>query len=323
MRKRSLAVRLLSLGVLAACCGYLVTGLDIAVVSAALTAHPVWFYPAAGGLFAVATLPMCLRFHLLAERRCSLAWAAHAAFIGSGINNLAPARLGDLAKAGCLTANCRIPFAVTLCAVFWERLADLAAVSLLAVTLSFSLDAGAVYLPPLCLLAGIGAGLFLIRRRPEALYRLIAALPARAARPQLAAIVARLAERDRWPAPGGLCLFSALVWASFCLFNTAFIAFFFGSPADMRLGALVTAAGAVGMMAPGLPAHLGSFEASTVAALTLAGHDKSEALALAVILHLVQMAPSTLYTGYAVLRGQKLLPDAGMAAPERSRVAAN
>jgi hypothetical protein len=111
-------------------------------------------------------------------------------------------------------------------------------------------------------------------------------------------------------------LLSALtlpVWTGFCIFNALFFAYFHNTAPDLFTGLLLTTAGAVGVMLPGTPGGIGTFEASVVAALSLVNMDKSEALAFALVLHLVQVIPAVLYAVYAALRGQWSL--SGLRAP--------
>lgn len=301
---RGIAGWLATLVILGACCFFVFSNLDLQRFGQALSGRSAWSYAAAAALFIPACLPQGLRLFLILRRHCGWLCCMRGIFLGSGANTLLPARLGDVVKAGYLAANCRLPFSFTLCGVFWERLSDVAAVLVLAGALGWHFSSPALALSPLCLLAAIVTGLWLVCRWPAFFFRCLGRLPRGNIRSQLEGILATLADTSSWPSLPVIFAASLGVWLSFCLFNTLFLAFFQEQRPDFLLGSLITLAGAIGMMLPGAPAGLGAFEASVVAAMMLAGRDKSEALALAVVLHVVQIAPCTLYAAYAALRGQ-------------------
>lgn len=293
----------LVLGILAACGAYLAWNLELQRFTRALGSHAVWSYALACVLFIPASLPQGLRLHRILRKRCSLAWAVRASFLGAGVNAILPARLGDVVKAWYLSLNCLVPLPFTLCGVFWERLFDIVIVLLLALFFGLVFNAPELYVSPLVLLSCLLCFLLSICKYPRFWQKSVSLIPHAGIRRQCDAIVTRLADRKFWPPLYELFFLSFLVWCSFSLYNTLFFTFFYGSGMDVSLGALVAVAGAIGMMVPGAPANIGTFEASVVAALTMAGEDKSEALAFAMTLHAVQLIPSALYAVYAALRG--------------------
>ncbi|MDR2605504.1 MAG: flippase-like domain-containing protein [Desulfovibrio sp.] len=288
----------------AVCCLYLFQNLDARRFTAAFSALPMHAFAAACLLFSTSALLQGLRLYYILEKRCSLSRAVRSCFLCSGVNTLLPARLGDVVKSVYLSVNCAISIPATLCAVFWERLSDLLAVLLLAVGVGVYFDAPELYMPTLALPLALIAGLVLVRRFRQFFHKCVSVLPNAALRTQLDAVILRLAGEQYRPSSLRLSALTLPVWTGFCIFNALFFAYFHNTAPDLFTGLLLTAAGAVGVMLPGTPGGIGTFEASVVAALSLINMDKSEALAFALVLHLVQVIPAVLYAAYAAVRGQ-------------------
>lgn len=295
---------LTTLVILGICCFFVFSNFDLHSFQQALSGRAAWTYAVAAVLFIPTYLPQGLRLYLVLRRRCGWLWCLRGAFLGAGANTLLPARLGDVVKAGYLAAHCRVPFSFTLCGVFWERLSDVTAVLVLTGVLGWHFDFFALALSPLLMLVAILTGLWLVCRWPLFFLHCLARLPNGNIRSQLEDAVATIADKRAWPPLPLLFAASLGIWLCFCIFTTLFLAFFQGQDTNFFLGALITLAGAIGMMLPGAPAGAGTYEASVVAAMMLAGQDKSEALAFAAVLHIIQIVPCALYAAFAALRGQ-------------------
>jgi len=165
-----------------------------------------------------------------------------------------------------------------------------------------------LYLPLLCGMAAIWTVLLLFFRFPAPFIRMAHMLPAGRLRDFAGSTIERLSnvrERPKW---FWLFLYSFAVWLSFILFTF----WFFAAVCDNNIGimgaALVCIAGGVGMILPSMPASLGAYEASVVAALTLLGADKETALSAALALHMVHINPTGVFVGYSVLFENVALP---------------
>ncbi|MDR2800139.1 MAG: flippase-like domain-containing protein [Desulfovibrio sp.] len=286
-----------------ACAVYLFHNFDAQRFLEATNVLPLPAYPAFALLFTLPALPQGLRLRLLLKKNCPLLKSIQAVLIGSGVNSILPARLGDMTKAAYLSLDGGIPFPATLCAVFWERLGDLLCVFCMALLVGLRLDAPGLYLSALILPALILGALAISIRFRQPFRRLIDLLPWPALRGQVNAVFTRLTERQHLPHPGTLAL-SLVVWIAAASVNAVFFACFRGTAPDSATGLLITAAAAIGTMVPGTPGSIGTFEASTVAALSLLDVEKSEALAFALALHLVQVVPCVLYAVCAAARGR-------------------
>jgi uncharacterized membrane protein YbhN (UPF0104 family) len=305
------------IAVTALCFLYLFHDLDIRAVSAALQAFPPGLLALALPLSALSLLPSCLRLHSLCAGRSDALTAAKALFFGYGVNNLLPAKLGELAKAAYLSRAKGLPAQVSLCAVFWERLADLNIVLFFSVVVGLWYGMPELYLPLLTGMALIWTALFFLFRFPSAFMRVPRALPAGWPRELAGAIIERLGDAEKRPNPLVLLLYSFAVWLSFILFTYWFFASVCGRDPGVAGATLICIAGGVGMILPSMPASLGAYEAGVTAALTVLGiMDKESALSAALLLHLVGIVPPALFIGYSALVEKIPLPGGRRIFPE-------
>jgi uncharacterized membrane protein YbhN (UPF0104 family) len=307
-RARTYLSRFLQLGVTALCFWYLFHDLDPAALGKALLAFSPWYLVLALPLFVLSLLPSCLRLNYLCDGRSSLSTSSKALFFGYGVNNLLPAKLGEIAKAAYLTRAKGIPAAVSLCAVFWERLADLNVVLAFSVAIGLWYGVTELYLPLLCGMAALWTTLLLFFRFPDAFMRIIRILPAGRLRDFAGNTIERLGDARQRPKWLRLLLYSIAVWVAFILFTFWFFAAVCGNNLGIMGAALVCIAGGVGMILPSMPASLGAYEAGIVAALTILGADKESALSAALALHLINIIPPVLFTGYSMLFEKVTLP---------------
>jgi len=307
-RVRHYLSRLCQIGVTALCFWYLLHDLDLAAFGAALLAFSPWRLALALPLFMLSLLPSCLRLNYLCDGRSSLLVSSKALFFGYGINNLLPAKLGEIAKAAYLTRARGIPADASLCAVFWERLADLNVVLAFSVAIGLWYGVTELYLPLLCGMAVIWTALLLFFRFPEVFMRMIRMLPDGRLRGFVVSTVERLGDAQKRPGWFRLILYSLAVWCSFILFTFWFFAVVCGNNLGIMGAALVCIAGGVGMILPSMPASLGAYEAGIVAALTILGADKEVALSAALTLHLINILPPVAFTGYSMLFENVTLP---------------
>lgn len=303
IRTRQLLARILPLLLVSLCLWYMLQGVDFTQFLQILRAHSPLEYLLAGAVFLLALLPMSWRLYLLTRGDCSWSSVCSAVYFGSGANSLLPARLGDLARAAYLARRNGITTSKILCAVFWERLADLCVILILAMALGLRYRIQFVYMPLLLVIASVLAGALLVRRCPQWFLHCSSFIPVERIRAFVREIIVIIADPLQWPSWGSLFSLSFLVWGSLSLYNICFLHVFFQLPLDIWTGILIGVAGAMGMLLPALPANVGTYEAAIVAALLLAGQDKHTALAAALLLHAVNVIPTTLYAAFIMLRG--------------------
>lgn len=217
--------------------------------------------------------------------------------IGYLVNNLFPARLGDLVRSVLVGRWLDLGVTRTLSATVVERVLDSGIVLLLFFSLFPFLP-----LPPVAVNVGLATGLVVLLALASMV--LAASQQARAER-WLRWILARVPriDVDEWTRrllgliqgfhalrEGRVLLrfglWSVAVWAQTVLaFWVTMLAFDPG--VSVSIAALATAAAALGMAAPSAPAGIGTFEGAVIGALLLAAIDEDVARSMAIALHLL------------------------------------
>jgi hypothetical protein len=310
-RARRGAVAALRLGVMVGAVAYLGRGVAWADVGRILRGASLPLLAAVTALNAAMMAVKSRRLQLLLERRPSFAACFLAKLTSSAINNVTPFRGGDLARIWMLERHAGITKAVAAVIALLEHVFDLIALSILAGIAVRVLPAQhwATVAAPIVLVV-TGAGLLLLRR--AATGRAAADPPAEASAdaPKPTGIAGRLRALGAHLAPGVRALadgrilrasiaLSFLGWAieSVMVVLTARA---IGLPIDPPLAMVVLLGLNAALALPSMPASAGAFEAGVTLVLILAGVPKGQAVAFAVLYHLVQVVPVTV-AGAAVI----------------------
>jgi uncharacterized protein (TIRG00374 family) len=254
-----------------------------------------------------------LRCRLLLRRHASLgaATAANVVVVGYAANNVFPARLGELVRAGMLSERTGIPIAQSLTVTFIERVLDgLAILSLLLLGMAAGGAPGWVHD-----LARVGLLVFGI-----AFAATMLAVQAPAA---IVAVASRIGNRlsERWHdrlvrfatsiVSGVACLrdprdaaligaYSLLVWV---LETGLFAALLpaFGLPMTFGMGSIAMSITNLGLLVPSTPGFIGPFHYFCSRALIAEGVPEAVSLAYATVVHLTFYVPVTLWGAVAML----------------------
>ncbi len=291
MRARlSLFLRLALTG---GCLAYALWGVDLAGLAHALGAFragPVIVYTALGLL--VVVLPG-LRLRYLMAGAVGPVTGVWACLIGLALNNVLPARLGEMAKAFYLRKESGASLGRALEAVFWERFFDLNALLVLGAAVAALMGQGLVLFPLLALVGGVWCFLLLLRLRPGAAHGLLRLVPMERLRLFGAEMLGLLQANLRL---GFLCrlgLWTGAAWSGYLVLYGVGLCWMAGLPVDARLVLTVFAVATLGFALPGAPGGMGVYEASMVLALGWFGVDRDRAFAVALAMHLLQYIPVT------------------------------
>ncbi|MHC1790535.1 lysylphosphatidylglycerol synthase transmembrane domain-containing protein [Solidesulfovibrio sp.] len=287
----SLALRF---GLAGGCLTYALWGVDFSRLWPVLAE----FSPGFVALYALAVLATTLipglRLRFLVNGRISPLTGLRACLLGLACNNVLPARLGEVAKAGYLRQEASISLGRALEAVFWERFFDLSALLVLGVAVAALLGQGALLYPLLAVVGGGWGFLVLVWVRPRAAQACLRLVPGERLRlfagEMLGLLKARLC-------PGFLLrlgLWTGLAWAGYAGAYGLGLCLMAGLPADPTLVLTVFAVVTLGFALPAAPGGMGVFEASAVLALGWFGVDRERAFAVGLALHMLQYIPVTL-----------------------------
>jgi len=291
--KRILSLTL-RIALVAGCLIWALWGVDLRGLGRTLAAFPLW----AVALYAVMPLAGVvlpgLRLRFLMADRIGPTTGVRACLMSVALNNVLPARLGEMAKALYLRREAKVSLGRSLEAVFWERFFDLNALLVLGAAVAALLGQGVVLYPLLAIVGGGWGFLALLRLRPGAAHALTRLLPGEGLRLFAAEILGFLSGNLRLGFLARLALWTLGTWVGYLIMYAVGLCLMAGLPADPVLVLTVFAVATLGFAIPGAPGGMGVYEASVVLALGWFGVDRDRAFAVGLALHLLQYLPVTL-----------------------------
>lgn len=284
----------LRLGLVAACLAYAFWGIDFGQLWLALSGYalgPLFFTVAFSFLgYAV----MALRFNYLTGYSAGFGLCARAFFLGMAVNNVIPAKLGELAKAFYLRRIGGFSLSKGVTMVFWERFFDLNALLAMGLVVAAHFKVNLAFVPLAVGVGGIWAALFAVRAFPNLVGRIIDLMPSA----RLSAFLADIKLQILHGVTPGfmvvLGLYTLLCWVLYACVSFLLFLWVAQLPVSVEQVAAVFVLSALGMAMPSSPGAFGVFEAAVVFSLGLFGIDKEQALAAGVVLHMLQYIPVTL-----------------------------
>ena len=254
-----------------------------------------------------------LRLLLRREANMELATASNVVVVGYASNNVLPARLGELVRAGMLAERTGMPLAQTLTITFIERLLDGVAILFLLVISTFashSDDTDWIHQ-----LAKVGALVFgaaiLVLTIATMAPRLVVRIAGRVARPlgrrayqralSLATSIVNATASLRDPREAlVLGLMSLLVWSLEAMMFVCVLPAL-GLPFHVSLGVTAMSVTNLGILVPSTPGFIGPFHYFCSQALIANGIEPTVALAYATLVHLAFFIPVTVWGTGAML----------------------
>ncbi len=243
---------------------------------------------------------MAVRMNFLSGYDCGN-WVGFKAYLLSmAVNNVAPAKLGELAKAFYMRSQCGYSLSRSISMVFWERFFDLNALLAMGIVVAIRFKLKTLFFP---LALGVGAVwvcLFVIRKWPEKTQKLVSFIPFERLRNFILDVKLQLVHGVTLKYLFILGAYTAVVWAFYAL--TTFLAVHWIAGLDLKMGQTlaVFVISALGMAVPSSPGAVIVFETAVAFGLGLFGVDKELGLAIGFLIHMIQYIPTTI-TGLVVL----------------------
>jgi len=300
---KRLVVLAAQLALLAACVLYALNTFEVARVARALAGVPLWRLGLALLVQCAVAIPLSL-VRLLALCRFEAPWPAAltAQSLGQFLNLILPAKLGEAAKMALMARQLPGGFPRITEIVFWERFADLNALLALALASGALLGGLGLALPVAVVVGGFWGGIAVLKLWGGQVDRLLCLLPW----PRLAAYLSGVARAIRvrlsLPFAAGLALLTAPLWLGQVLVHWLMLCWAFGMDLSPLQALAVATAGLAGLVTPATPGSVGVYEAALVATLAAFGQPREEALAAALLLHAVTVAPVLLVGSWATAR---------------------
>lgn len=288
--------------------------LDFASLKNVFASFQVWpWLPLAIGSYITGHIVRGMRCRLLVRREASLrlVTASNIVVVGYAANNVFPARLGELVRAGMLAERTGIPVAQSLVITFIERVLDgLAILALLVVgTMQEGAPEWAHQLVRVALLVFGGACTMMLFAAHSP--GLIVGGTSRLGNKLGTKWHDRLVGLATSITNAGACLrdprdmvmlafYSLVIWV---LETGLFLAILpaFGLPASFTLAALAMSVTNLGLLVPSSPGFIGPFHFFCSRAIVSHGVPEATALAYATVVHLAFYIPVTLWGAASML----------------------
>jgi glycosyltransferase 2 family protein len=239
------------------------------------------------------------------EAKLGLGTATNVVVLGYAVNNVLPARLGELARAGMLAQSSGLPFVQSLTVTLLERVMDgLCLLLLLLIAARMAPEVGLVHgmLEFGGLVFGIAAfGVLLAVAAPSTLLNVTSRashLMGARVHGLAVTVVSQLVAGVSYirTVPSALVAFglSIAVWSFEAGMFLALLPAF-GIAADPWLAAVAMCVTNLGILAPSTPGFIGPFHFFCMQAVLAAGVERSTAFSYAALVHLSFYVPITLW----------------------------
>lgn len=221
-------------------------------------------------------------------------WLCFKAFLMSmAVNNIVPAKLGELAKAFYLRRECRFSLSRSISMVFWERFFDLNAILAMGLVVAFHFQLKMAFVPLAAAVGGIWVALWVVRTYPDFVGRIIDKMPSNRLAEFLAELKLQVLHGVTPTFTALLGLYTVCCWLLYASSTFLVLLWVAKLPLSWGHAAAVFVISSFGMAMPSSPGALGVFEAAVVFSLGLFGVDRAQALAAGLVLHMVQFIPVT------------------------------
>jgi hypothetical protein len=275
------------------CLTYAVWGVDFSRLLAVAASFPGWTMALYAALALASTMLPGLRLRFLVGGHISGLTGLRACLLGLALNNILPARLGEMAKALYLRREASLSLGRSMEAVFWERFFDLNALLVLGAGVAALLGQGMVLYPLLVLVGGAWCFLLLLYWRPGAAHALLRLVPGQSLRLFAAEMLGLLQSNLRTAFLIRLALWTMACWTGYITVYAFGLTVMAGLAFDPALILTVFAVITLGFALPGAPGGMGVYEAAAVLALSWFGVDKDRAFAVGLVMHMLQYLPIT------------------------------
>ncbi len=285
-------------------------GIDLGELKTAFAqAELLPWLPLALALFSFAYLLRGVRCRLLVKRSASIsvATATNVVVVGYAANNVLPARLGELVRAGMLAERAKVPVSQSLGVTFIERVLDGLALLFLLVLGTFTIDVPG-WMDELVLVAAAVFGIatlvmFLGALRPAFMIRSaggVGGLLGEGWRQRLTKLATNVTNAGaclRRPTDAVVLIaYSIAIW---CFESSIYVFLLpvFGIPISFQTGLITMCVTGFGLLLPSSPGFIGPFHYFASQTLMIFGVSRSTALAYASLVHLSFFVPLTVAGG--------------------------
>jgi uncharacterized protein (TIRG00374 family) len=285
-------VRITHWSVIALCLVYAFWDLDVELFMSTISGYNVLAVMVASLLTLGGFMALGGRLHALSQGEVTYSQSLSGTIIGQGVNNILPAKLGEAVKALYLAKESKKTRAWIFGLVFWERFFDLNALLIFGLLIAFSINSPFSMGAFVLLVAAVWLMLFVIRRWPGFARGFVGRIPFVSIRHFFLELVDHLITRLKFRVVVKGSMWTAVIFFQYVA--QVALVLLWAAQLDLSLTGLlvVFVASGIGMNLAASPGGLGVYEAAIVASASWFGVGREEALASAIVLHVIQYLPS-------------------------------
>lgn len=283
-----------------ACLVYAFWGVDFSLLGEAFAKFDLFAIVAMTLLSFTGYWAMALRMNFLSGYTCGQVVGLKSFLLAMAVNNVAPAKLGEVAKAFYLRKECGYSLSQSLSMVFWERFFDLNAILAMGLVVAFHFNLKMAFFPLAIGVSSIWVCLFFVRKWPAKAEKLIALVPFERLREFIIEVKLQLVHGVTLRYLIILGFYTILVWVLYAIPTFLTITWVAGLNLTMGQTLAVFILSSLGMAMPSSPGAVGVYEAAVIFGLGLFKVDKELALAIGLVIHMSQYIPTTV-SGLLVL----------------------
>ncbi|MDR3332894.1 MAG: flippase-like domain-containing protein [Synergistaceae bacterium] len=283
---------LLRIFISVACLAYVLWGIDLGLLFKSLSSYPIYAVPVTAIIFFVNVILQALRLSLLFERRLPFWGSLKSVIIGLGLNNILPAKGGEIAKIMYINKSCGKSASESFACVACERFFDANFLYIFsALMLREWLPPSAISKIGVFFVACWGAFVY-FRFFPHVFERIWAKIPKIHGSEFLNGLkksfLYELTARKLFVA----AIMSLVVWLSYGFYSLYVFLILGNLRLNFFSAITVFLISAAGQLLPSSPGSLGVFEASVVWGMSLFGVEREAALGVAFLLRVIQFLPT-------------------------------
>lgn len=235
---------------------------------------------------------VALRWQFLSRYNCSFKASLESTFLCLGINNITPAKLGEVAKGFYLKQFYGYFVAKSMALMIIERLSDVIILGFLVCFVSYYIEITNVSIIVLLLIISL-LFISLLFRYPKFFLKKIVKFSPKKTKQFLSNIlktIVRVSLKE-WLIT---IILTVTIWFLYYLSLVLFSKFGTELKLDFFQILVVFLFASIGMALPSTPGGIGVFEAGVIFALSLYGIGKEEAFSFGLVFHMLQYIPTTL-----------------------------
>lgn len=239
-------------------------------------------------------LALAARLRTLSEKKISFKISIIGTIIGQGVNNILPAKLGEAVKAIYLSRETNQSSAWFFGLVFWERFFDLNALLILGLVIVYLISSPFSMGAFTSLLIAIWAVLLLMQRWPDLARKIVKNIPFKKINSFCSELFEHLIKRLSLQTSLRVTGWTIILWLQY-IFQVGLILLW---AADLQISfaavIVIFIVSGIGLNLATSPGGLGVYEAAIVVSASWFGVGHEDALASAIVLHVIQYVPSTI-----------------------------